>query len=221
MIQYHMTHWPAVPTKIPSDIPKFEGKIGEYPSEHVTTFHLWCSSNSLHDDLICLRLFQLTPTCPVAKWYIELPRRAFVLFNDLDITFLNHFQLPLHYEVGTELLLTFQQDKATHIPDHIQEWHRWKRLIKAFIPPKFLLKWFLKSLLPYIAKDVSTSRVQNEEQAIFRAQELDLIYAQFGLLYEIIPDAPHSSFDPKIKPGPHTNGIVGCTSAKHEDSVVK
>ena len=33
--------WLAVLTKIPSDIPKFEGKVGEDPSEHVTTVHLW------------------------------------------------------------------------------------------------------------------------------------------------------------------------------------
>ena len=71
-------------------------------------------------------------------------------------------------------------------------------MIKAFIPLDFLLEWFLKLLFPYIAKDVSTSRVQNEEQAIFRAQELDLIYAQSGLLYEIIHNALCSSFDPKV-----------------------
>ena len=57
----HDPAWPAVPNKIPSDIPKFEGKPGEYPSEHVTTFHLWCSCNSLHEDLIRLRLFQPHP----------------------------------------------------------------------------------------------------------------------------------------------------------------
>ena len=137
------------------------------------------------------------------------------------MTFLNHFQLPVCYDVGIELLLTFRQDKATHISDHIQEWHRWKRLIKSFIPPKFLLEWFLKSLLPYIAKDVSTSGVQNEEQAIFRARDFDLIYAQSGLMYEIIPNALHFSFDPKIKPRPHANVIVGCTSTKPTDSIVK
>ena len=143
------------------------------------------------------------------------------MFDDLAMTFLNHFQLPVHYDVGTELLLTFQQDKATHISDHIQEWRRWKRFIKAFIPPEFLLEWFLKLLLPYIEKYFSTYGVQNEEQAIFRAQELDLIYAQSGLLYEIIPNAPRSSFDPKIRPGPHADGIVGCTSTKPLDLVVK
>ena len=112
------------------------------------------------------------------------------MFDDLAMTFLNHFQLPMHYDIGIELLLTFQQDKATHILDHIQEWHRWKRLIKAFIPLEFLLEWFLKSMLPYIMKDVSTSGVQNEEQAMFRAQELDLIYTQSRILYEIIPNSP-------------------------------
>ena len=91
----------------------------------------------------------------------------FALFDDLAMTFLNHFQLPVHYDFGAKLLLTFMKDKATHILNHIQEWRRRKRLIKAFIPPKFLLEWFLKSLLPYIVKDVSTSGVQNEEQAIF------------------------------------------------------
>ena len=146
--------WSVVPTKLPSDIPKFEGKPGEYSSEHVTTFHLWCSSNSLHEYLIRLRLFQLTLTGPATKWYIDLPRGAFTLFDDLDMNFLNHFHLPVRYDVGTKLLSTFQQDKSTHVSDHIQEWRRWKRLIKAFIPPEFLLEWFLKSLLPYIAKDV-------------------------------------------------------------------
>ena len=48
-----------------------------------------------------------------------------------------------------------------------------------------------------------------------------MIYAQSGILYEIIPNALRSSFDPKIKPGPHADGIVGCTSSKHADSVVK
>ena len=133
-------------------------------------------------EFIASGLFQCTLTGPAAKWYIELPRGAFTLFDDLAMTFLNHFQLLVWYDVGTELLSTFQQDKATHIFYHIQERRRRKRLIKAFILPEFLLKWFLKSLLPYIAKDISTSGVQNEEQVIFRAQELDLIYAQSGLL---------------------------------------
>ena len=64
----------AIPNKLPLDIPKFKGKAGEDPSERLTTFHLWCSSNSLHDDSIHLRLFQRTLTRPTVKWYLELPR---------------------------------------------------------------------------------------------------------------------------------------------------
>ena len=87
----HDLAWLAIPNNIPLDIPKFEGKPGEDPSKHVTTFHLWCSSNSLHDDSIHLRLFQHTLIGFATKWYIELPRGAFFLFDDLAMTFLNHF----------------------------------------------------------------------------------------------------------------------------------
>ena len=48
-----------------------------------------------------------------------------------------------------------------------------------------------------------------------------MIYAQSSLLYEIIPNAPRSSFNPKVKPGPHVDGIVGCASAKPMDSIAK
>jgi hypothetical protein len=39
-------------TKLPSDIPKFEANPNEDPGDHVTTFHLWCSSNSLKNDSV-------------------------------------------------------------------------------------------------------------------------------------------------------------------------
>lgn len=46
----------VIHTKLPSDIPKFEGKLGEDPSNHLMTYHLWCALNSLIDDSICLCL---------------------------------------------------------------------------------------------------------------------------------------------------------------------
>jgi hypothetical protein len=55
---YHSSQWPTILAKLPSDIPKFNGKLGEDPNNHVMTFHLWCSSNSLMDDSIRLRIFQ-------------------------------------------------------------------------------------------------------------------------------------------------------------------
>ena len=41
-----------MPTKLPSDIPKFEGKVGEDPQNHIMPFHLWCSSNNIVNDSI-------------------------------------------------------------------------------------------------------------------------------------------------------------------------
>ena len=77
-----------MPTKIPSDIPKFEGKLGECPQNHIMMFHLWCSSNNIVDDLIRLRLFQHTLTGVAAKWYIELPQAKYPDFKSLDFMFL-------------------------------------------------------------------------------------------------------------------------------------
>jgi hypothetical protein len=74
----HDPTWHPVPTKHLSDILKFEGKNGEDPGDHVTTFHLWCSSNSLNDDSIRLRLFQRILIEVAAKWYIELPKGAYM-----------------------------------------------------------------------------------------------------------------------------------------------
>ena len=68
-------------------------------------------------------------------------------------------------------------------------------MIKANIPPEFLLEWFLKSLFSYISKDVSTSRVATEEEAILRDQQLNLIYVHSQIIYEIIPNAPRSNMD--------------------------
>jgi hypothetical protein len=118
----HSPQWPAIPAKLPSDIPKFDGKVGEDPNNHIMTFHLWCSSNSLMDDSIRLRLFQRTLTGFAAKWYIELPRSFFSDFNTLAMDFLTHYQLPIRYDMGTDILTSFKQNKGTHISDHIHEW---------------------------------------------------------------------------------------------------
>jgi hypothetical protein len=184
-----------MPTKLPSNIPKFEAKPNEDPGDHVTTFHLWCSSNSLKYDSVQLRLFQRTLIGSATKWYIELNRSRYSSFGELTMDFLNHFQLPMRYDAGTEQLANFKQTTVDHISDHIQEWRRRKSLIKVPVPPTFLLEWFLKSLVPQLSKDVVTSRVFSEEDAIMRAQQFELIYSQSGLLYNIFPDVPSSILD--------------------------
>jgi hypothetical protein len=218
----HDPRWPPMPTKLPSDIPKFEAKPNEDPGDHVTTFHLWCSSNSLKDDSVQLRLFQRTLIGSAAKWYIELDRSRYSFFGELAMAFLNHFQLPVRYDAGTELLANFEQTPADHISDHIREWRRRKSLIKVPVPPAFLLEWFLKSLVPQLSKDVATSGVFSEEEAIMRAQQFELIYSQSGLLYQILPDAPRSILDKtRQRAGPHADGIVGSTQTKPAEKLTK
>jgi hypothetical protein len=68
-------------------------------------------------------------------------------------------------------------------------------------------------------KDVSTSRVTFEEEAIFKAQQLDIIYAQSGMLYKILLNALRSNYDPRQKPGLHADGIVGFVNVKYAESV--
>ena len=87
-----------IPHKLPSDIPKFNGNPREDPLTHVMTYHLWCSSNSLNDDYVQLRLFQCTLTGLVAIWYSDLPRASFDSFTTLANIFLTQLQLPIRYE---------------------------------------------------------------------------------------------------------------------------
>ena len=124
------------------------------------------------DDIVRLRIFQRTLMGASAKWYIELPIASFVDFGSLGNAFLHHFQLPIWYDSRMELLTSFQQGDATHISDHIHEWKRRRREIKADI-----LDLFLKYIHPQIYKDVTMMGPWSEEQAIHVVQPLDLIYS--------------------------------------------
>jgi hypothetical protein len=120
------------------------------------------------------------------------------------------------------LLANFKQTKEDHISDHIREWRRHKSLIKVPVPPTFLLEWFLKSLVPQLSKDVATSGVFSKEDAIMRAQQLELIYSQSGLLYEILLDAPQSILDKtRQRVGPHADGIVGSAQTNPTEQLTK
>ena len=145
-----------MPTKLPSDIPKFEGKARECPQNHIMTFHLWFSSNNIVNEFIRLRLFQHTLTGAVAKWYIEVPQAKYPDFNSLAFMFLQYFQLPIRYDEGVEILLSYLQSTTTHITDHIHEWRQCCSLCKIQLDDRIFLDWFLNTLLPPIAKDVAS-----------------------------------------------------------------
>jgi hypothetical protein len=70
-------------------------------------------------------------------------------------------------------------------------------------------------------KDVSTSGVSNEEEAIFRAQQLDLIYAQSRMLYHLLPEALRSNYNPRQKPRPLADGIVGSANVNSTKLAMK
>jgi hypothetical protein len=162
------------------------------------------------NDSIWLRLFQCTLTGSTTKWYIELQCGTFQDFNSLAMVFLTHFQLPICYETGIELLTSLRQNNFVHISDHIHEWRRWQRLIKATIPNQLLDEWFTKSLLPPISHDVAMGGVVTKEEAIAHAQYLDLVYSQSGTLYELILNSSCTSTDPsKPSSTTHADGIIG------------
>jgi hypothetical protein len=118
----HFPFWRVSPAKLPSDILKFDGKLGEDPNSHIMNFHLWCSSYSLMDDSIRLHLFQCTLMVSTDKWYIALQRGTFQDFNSLTMDFITHFQLPICYETNMELLKSLHQTNSIHISDNIHEW---------------------------------------------------------------------------------------------------
>jgi hypothetical protein len=55
-----------------------------------------------------------------------------------------------------------------------------------------------------------------------RAQKFELIYSQFGLLYNILPDAPRSILDKtRQRSRPHVDGIVGLAQTKPIEQLTK
>ena len=51
---------------------------------------------------------------------------------------------------------------------------------------------------------------------------MDFIYAQSGIIYEIIPEAPRSTYNVENpKPGPHADGVVGSINSPTVESLAK
>ena len=128
---------------------------------------MWCSSNSITDDSIRIRLFQRTLTGEASKWYVEQATSTHTTFETLAQAFLSYFQLPLRYDTRTELLTSFKQSSSTRLSAHVQEWRRRRSLCRA--PPfedRVYMDWFLCTLLAPIGKDVASHFPQTEEAAL-------------------------------------------------------
>jgi hypothetical protein len=128
--------------------------------------------------------------------------------------FLTFFQLPIRHDNGLELLSNFKQTLATHIADHIHEWRRRRSLCKAETTKQQCLDWFLRSLVSLLGKDVYSTFPQSEEEAISKSQQYDLIYAQSGYLYTVLPDLPKPVPFGQDKPGmSHSiDELIGATT---------
>ena len=108
------------------------------------------------------------------------------------------------------MLTSLRQNTSTHISDHIHEWRRQRRIIKAPILDQLLADWFTKSLFPTIAWDVAMGGVITKDKTISWAQYLDLVYSQSETLYDLIPQALLPSTNPAKPPAKvPVDGIVG------------
>ena len=75
--------------------------------------------------------------------------------------------------------------------DHVHEWWRRKSLCRApTFEDRVYMGWFLRSLLPAIRKDVASHFPQTEEATLQIVSKYDLIYAQSGYVYTVLPDLP-------------------------------
>ena len=74
------------------------------------------------------------------------------------------------------------------------------------------MDWFLRTLLAPIGKDVASHFPQTEEAALQIALKYDLIYAQSGYVYIVLPDLPRPSGTNALGASHSANGIVGALS---------
>jgi len=142
-----------------------------------------------------------------------------VIFESLANTFLSFFQLPVHHDTRLELLYEFKQRIFIHIADHIHEWRLRRSLCKAETTKEQCLELFLKSLVSIIAKDIASPFPHLKHESINKAQQFDLIYAQSGYLYTVLPDAPRPIPFGHEKPGMShvVDGLI-CSMTHHNPS---
>ena len=74
------------------------------------------------------------------------------------------------------------------------------------------MEWLLHSLLPPIGKDVASHFPQTEEATLQIALKYDLIYAQPGYVYTVLPDLPKPSGTNSPGASHSVDGIVGALS---------
>ena len=74
------------------------------------------------------------------------------------------------------------------------------------------MDWFLRTLLAPIGKYVASHFPQTEEAALRIALKYDLIYAQSGYVYTVLPNLPRLGGANASGASHSTDGIVGALS---------
>lgn len=77
------------------------------------------------------------------------------------------------------------------------------------VDPKFLLDWFLKSLLLPISKYVPMDLPQSKDESILNTQTFDRIYSQYGCLYTVLPHAPRPTSSTPPNMSHIVDGLIG------------
>ena len=74
------------------------------------------------------------------------------------------------------------------------------------------MDWFLRSLLPTIGKDVASHFPHTKEATLKIALKYNLIYAQSGYVYTVLPDLPRPSGANAPGAFDAADGIIGSLS---------
>lgn len=74
----------------------------------ISPYHLWCYYNSLVIGSVKFCIFQRELTRDATKLYMKLHNASYSDYASLVKKFLNHFQLPLRQDFGTNFLSTFK-----------------------------------------------------------------------------------------------------------------
>jgi hypothetical protein len=80
-----------------------------------------------------------------------------------------------------------------------------------------LAEWFTKSFVNDIGRDITMGGVVTKEQAISRAQYLDLVYSQMGTLYDLLTNLPRpstSATSTTLAASHAVDGVIGTFQAQ-------
>lgn len=95
--------------------------------------------------------------------------------------------------------------------------------MKFWIPDQLLTYLFTTPFIGPTARDIDMGAWIIEEKSIVHAQYLDLVYSRYGMLYDVLHDAPRP-ITSKALPTPFVDGVIGSiyhTSRKSSKTPMK